>query len=50
MSKDLLLVLDKIEKIMDKEMAKDPNEMNGNLVDACVYILSKVYIKNNVNV
>lgn len=40
------LTLEEIEKIMDEEMAKDPNEMDGDLVEACLDILTKATAEN----
>lgn len=37
-----------IERIMNKEMAKDPSKMDGDLIDLCIDILSK-HIKYNSN-
>lgn len=35
------LTLEEIEMIMDEEMAKDPSEMDGELVELCLDILTK---------
>lgn len=35
------LTLEEIEMIMDEEMAKDPSEMDGDLVELCLDILTK---------
>lgn len=40
------LTLEEIEKIMDEEMAKDPSEMDGDLVEACLDILTKATAEN----
>ena len=40
------LTLEEIEAIMDAEMAKDPSEMDGNLVEACLEILAKASAKS----
>lgn len=40
------LTLEEIEKIMDEEMAKDPSEMDGDLVEACLDILTKATAGN----
>ena len=41
------LTLEEIEMIMDEEMAKDPSEMDGDLVEACLDILTKATAGNN---
>lgn len=40
------LTLEEIEAIMDEEMAKDPSEMDGNLVEACLEILAEASAKS----
>lgn len=42
----LPLSLDEIEKIMDEEMEKDPDEMDGELIEMCADILEKAYFDN----
>ena len=39
------LTLEEIEMIMDEEMAKDPSEMDGDLVEMCLEILTKATVK-----
>ena len=39
------LTLEEIEMIMDEEMAKDPSEMDGDLVEMCLDILTKATVK-----
>lgn len=40
------LTLEEVEMIMDEEMAKDPSEMDGDLVELCLDILTKATIGN----
>ena len=40
------LTLEEIEMIMDEEMAKDPSEMDGDLVEICLDLLTKASLKN----
>lgn len=40
------LTLEEIEMIMDEEMAKDPSEMDGDLVELCLDILTKATAGN----
>ena len=42
----LPLSLEEIEKIMDEEMEKDPNEMDAALIELCADILEKAYFEN----
>lgn len=39
------LTLEEIEMIMDEEMEKDPSEMDGDLVEICLDILTKASLK-----